>query len=531
MSSRKLLTVVLDGIGETPNTYGNAVKLARTPHLTRLGQIGPYRTLTAHGCAVGLPSDGDMGNSEVGHNALGAGKIYDQGAKLVNLAISSGRIYTSRAYLALKERVLAKNGALHLIGLLSDGNVHSHQDHLYAIMANAKKDGIKKVCLHVLLDGRDVPAKSAKNYAAALEKHAAALRSDHFKVVIASGGGRMTTTMDRYEADWSIVERGFNAHVHGKAARRFASLEEAIDAFYAEGLSDQNFPAFVICGPDGPLGKMQDGDAAILFNFRGDRAIEFSQAFAPDFSQFDRGQMPDVFYAGMMEYEGDLHIPENYLVEPPEIKGTLSEHLAAAGLRQFACSETQKYGHVTYFWNGNRTGKFDEKTEEYLEIPSDTTPFHLKPWMKASEITDETIKRLYAGGFDFGRINLANGDMVGHTGDLDAAVMAVSAVDIMVGRLLKACHDTGTILVVTADHGNADEMYDGKEGAGEPKKKTSHTLNPVPFYIYDPLDPKGWQMVDMKDASIGHLAASVMTLMGLAPHKEFLPSIVRKKDV
>jgi 2,3-bisphosphoglycerate-independent phosphoglycerate mutase len=264
----------------------------------------------------------------------------------------------------------------------------------------------------------------------------------------------MLVTMDRYEADWRIVERGWNAHVHGNA-RRFPSATAAIETFRSEnpGISDQNLPAFVIEKDGAPVGPIRDGDAVIFFNFRGDRAIEISRAFddGPTFDKFDRGVRPDVLYAGMMEYDGDLHIPKHYLVSPPEIERPMGEILAGSHISQLAISETQKYGHVTYFWNGNRSGMFDSGTETYVEIPSDRVPFEQRPWMKAAEITDRLIAELRTGKHQFARVNYANGDMVGHTGSFDATVIAVEAVDLQLARLAKAIEDLREKLNIPAN--------------------------------------------------------------------------------
>lgn len=542
MPHQPVLTVVLDGIGVRESRYGNAVKLAATPNLDYLHEVGIYRTLIAHGTKVGLPSDDDMGNSEVGHNVIGAGNVYDQGALLVANDIASGAIFKGDIWQQIISRCKQGGTTLHLIGLLSDGNVHSHHDHMFALMTEAAKAGVAKVRLHVLLDGRDVSPRSAPIYVDRLMAAIAAAPSG-CDIKVASGGGRMTTTMDRYGADWPMVHRGWQAHVLGEAPHRFPSLGAAIEHFYEdESATDQFLPSFIIDEGSGAVGAMQDGDAAILCNFRGDRAIELSEAFeAEDFSHFDRGRNPDVLYAGIMEYDGDAHIPSRCLVQPPAISGTLGEFLATKGVSQFACSETQKYGHVTFFWNGNRSGYFDEKREEYLEIPSDNLPFNLKPWMKAYEITEATIERMHKRSFDCGRINLANGDMVGHTGDLEASIIAVATVDAMVGRLMAAADKTGYGLIITADHGNCDEMYDAKSAAKlidqpslamprdqRPKAKTSHTLNPVPFYVYMPGGAKPFAIAPGIDGTIGNIAATMLDMMGMDGKDRYLPSLITK---
>ncbi len=519
-----VVVVVMDGVGLGRADRGDAVHLARTPTLDRLAR-GPWVRLAAHGTAVGMPSDGDMGNSEVGHNALGAGRVFDQGAKLVDQAVRSGSLWSGRGW----REVVAGPRALHFIGLLSDGNVHSHQDHLEALLARAAADGVGRLCVHPLLDGRDVDATSALRYIERLEGVLAGLRAGGVDARIASGGGRMTTTMDRYEADWSIVERGWRAHVLGEG-RRFPSAADAVRTFRAEdGTVDQFLPAFVVEADGAPVATIEDGDSVVFFNFRGDRAIELSRAFTePDFDAFDRVRVPATTFAGMMEYDGDLHIPARFLVEPPAIDRTMGEHLAAAGVTQFACSETQKFGHVTYFWNGNRGGKFDDASEEYLEIPSDLVPFEQRPWMKAAEITDATIAALRRDAPPrFARINYANGDMVGHTGDLGATILAVAAMDLSLGRLLAAVEAAGGVALVTADHGNADQMLrvDGKTGEYGDAPLTSHTLNAVPLYLFDPSGAR--TLATVEGAGLANVAATAFELLGVVPPGGYRPSLLR----
>lgn len=537
-SARRLLFVIMDGVGVRSSRFGNAVALARTPNLDELRKSSLYTTLEAHGTAVGMLSDTDLGNSEVGHNAMGAGRIFDQGAKLVQNSIRDGSLFRGAVWQTLIKSI--GDRALHLIGLLSDGNVHSHEDHLFAMLREAKKAGVKRVFVHALLDGRDVPEKSADIYAKRLNEVMDSLNDKEFKVQVASGGGRMRVTMDRYEADWQIVERGWNAHVHGLGERTFSSLLEAVQTFHKEGLTDQYCPSFVIADSHGPVGRIADGDGVVCFNFRGDRAIEISRAFTESsFSFFDRGRVPKVYYAGMMQYDGDLLIPEHYLVSPPAIDKTLGEYLAELGLRQFACSETQKFGHVTYFWNGNRSGKFNSKLEDYLEIPSDRIQFDARPEMKAREITNATLERMRQGAFDFARINFANGDMVGHTGNLAAAIRAVETVDAMVGELTKAAKETDTVLLVTADHGNCDEMFEGKEkdfpnwekalqGEKHPAPKTAHTLSPVPLYIFDPRGSEHYAWADVQRKTLSNLANTALVLMGQTPRSLYLPALIRR---
>ncbi|MCC6933939.1 MAG: 2,3-bisphosphoglycerate-independent phosphoglycerate mutase [Deltaproteobacteria bacterium] len=533
------LIVVMDGVGLGRDDEGNAVKRAYTPSLNKLFSTCPWTKLMAHGTAVGLPSDDDMGNSEVGHNAIGAGRVYAQGAKLVNEAISSGRLYEGEVWQRIIQQVKSHNTKLHFIGLLSDGNVHAHIDHLFALLRKSAAEGLKNVCVHPLLDGRDVDPTSALQYIEPLEKQLAEINAQSgANYRIASGGGRMLVTMDRYQIDWNIVKRGWHAHVLGKG-RSFKSATEAITAYREEnpGIQDQNLPEFVVVNANGqPLGPIEDGDGVIFYNFRGDRSIEISLAFEEqDFPYFDRERLPQVCYAGMMQYDGDLHIPKSYLVNPPTIENTMGEYLARNQIRQFACSETQKYGHVTYFWNGNRSGMFDEKFETYLQVDSDIVPFEQRPWMKAAEITDATIKAVLSGKYQQIRINLPNGDMVGHTGNFAAAVIAVSTVDLCLARLLEAVNKVNGVALITADHGNADEMYeyDKKKNAykrderGELKPLVSHTLNPVPFIIYDSANNGDYEIVQNPAAGLANIAATAFNLLGYEAPEGFSPSLVK----
>ena len=479
---KPIVLVIMDGVGRGDGGAGDAVKVANTPNLDKLFAKCPYTWLKAHGTAVGLPSDEDMGNSEVGHNALGCGQVYSQGAKLVGESIENGSLFTSATWQDLAKNAADK--AMHFMGLLSDGNVHSNISHLLALLRQAKAEGVKKAYCHILLDGRDVPATSALEYVAQLEDVLAELSDAEHEYKIASGGGRMQVTMDRYEANWAMVETGWRTHVQG-LGRQFASAAEAIETYRTElGCIDQDLPAFVVARDGEPVAKIANGDSVILFNFRGDRAQEISLAFdRKDFDKFDRPGYTGVKFAGMLQYDGDLNIPENYLVQPPVITNTLTEVLCAHGVREYALSETQKYGHVTYFWNGNRSGKVCEELEVYEEIPSDVIPFEQAPAMKSKEITEKMVENMASGKFDFLRCNFPNGDMVGHTGSMEAVVTAMEYVDAGLGRILEAAEKYGYTVCITADHGNADQMTETKKG--KTSVRTAHSLNPVPFIIWD----------------------------------------------
>ncbi|MGI9598398.1 MAG: 2,3-bisphosphoglycerate-independent phosphoglycerate mutase [Acidimicrobiales bacterium] len=523
-----VLVIVADGVGVAPADPSNAVSEAYTPTLDRLAASDLYTELAAHGEAVGLPSDDDMGNSEVGHNALGAGRIFDQGAKLVNRALVDGTLYRSPVWTDAIER--GQTGTLHFLGLHSDGNIHAHTDHLYQLLRQAAASGVRRARVHILHDGRDVPARSALTYIAATEAVLDEINRSHRQAGadyrIASGGGRMTITMDRYEADWDMVKRGYDCHTHG-VGRPFRSATEAVETMYGESeVGDQYLDEFVIVDDAGaPVGAMADGDAVILTNFRGDRAIEISRAYEePDFVVFDRGDHPDVTFAGMLQYDGDTLVPKRYLVDPPAIDRTMGEYLCAEGVHSFAISETQKFGHVTYFWNGNRSGYIDEELETYIEIPSDNIEFNKTPGMKVREITAETIGLLESGRYSFGRINFPNGDMVGHTGDLQATVEAMEVVEECVARLMRVTEELGGVLIYTADHGNADIMYTEQDGVRLPK--TSHTLSPVPFAIYDPGHGGEYSLRPPLDAGLSHVAATVLNLLGFEAPADYQPSLI-----
>lgn len=530
-----VVLVIMDGIGIGKYEEGDAVRTALTPNMDWLKKNALYSQLKAHGTAVGLPSDADMGNSEVGHNAIGCGRVFAQGAKLVSQAIESESMFHGSVWQSLVTNCCEHSSTMHFIGLFSDGNVHSHIDHLKAMLQRAKAEGVKTARIHILLDGRDVGETSALDYVDPFEAFLSELNADGVDYRIASGGGRMFITMDRYNADWSMVQRGWDTHVHG-SGRQFASAHEAIETYRQEkpGVIDQDLPAFVIAENGQPVGKIVDNDSVVYFNFRGDRSIEITRAFEDDnVTEIDRGVRPNVVYAGMMQYDGDLKLPKNYLVTPPAIDRTMGEYLVKAGVSQLAVSETQKFGHVTYFFNGNRSGKFDETLENYVEIPSDILPFEQRPWMKGAEITDVMLDAIRNNKYRFIRCNYPNGDMVGHTGVYQATQIGVESVDLCLGRLLPAIREAGGILVVSADHGNADDMYEHKKKTGETvvetgkiKVKTSHSLNPVPVFIYDPEGTANLTLSDQQGLGISSLAATCLRLLGYEPPADYDASVV-----
>ena len=538
-SASPLVLAILDGVGLEDAAPDNAVALANAPflHSAIEGRMDGHDVVSisirAHGTAVGLPSDSDMGNSEVGHNIMGAGRIFDQGAKQVEEAFRSGGIWGDSWRMVMSH----SGNRVHFLGLLSDGNVHSHIKHLFALVTEAARGGAKYIVVHPLFDGRDVTDGTALEYLGQLEDFLATIRDAHGCVaLVGSGGGRMITTMDRYEADWSIVENGWKAHVVGNS-RPFASAAEAIAVLRAEnpGISDQYLPPFTVVGGDGsPVGAMHDGDAVVLFNFRGDRITEIYRALTEDqFSKFDRGTRPrKLLVVGMTLYDGDMGIPAHFLVPPSRVTGTVSEILARSGIAQIAIAETQKFGHVTYFWNGNRSDKFDEGLETYVEIPSDKVSFDTKPRMKAAETGDALVDAIRSGRYPFIRANFAGGDMVGHTGVIPASVIAVEAIDEALTRVHQAVQDAGGTLIITADHGNC-EMLVERDKSGSPLRdahgadvpKKSHTLSPVPFVVIDHR-PRSLTVAELPDPGISNIGATILNLLGIDPPSDFRPPLV-----
>ncbi|MED6194753.1 Phosphoglucomutase-1 [Stylosanthes scabra] len=513
---KPIAVVVLDGWGEANADQYNCIHTAETPTMDSLKKGAPerWRLVKAHGTAVGLPSDDDMGNSEVGHNALGAGRIFAQGAKLVDLALESGKIYDGEGFKYIQESFA--NGTLHLIGLLSDGGVHSRLDQLQLLLKGVSERGVKRVRVHILTDGRDVLDGSSVGFVETLENDLAKLREKGIDARIASGGGRMHVTMDRYENDWNVVKRGWDAQVLGEAPYKFKSALEAA------------------------VGPIVDGDAVVTFNFRADRMVMIAKSLEyENFDKFDRVRFPKIRYAGMLQYDGELKLPSHYLVSPPEIDRTSGEYLVHNGIRTFACSETVKFGHVTFFWNGNRSGYFNQQLEEYVEIPSDSgITFNEKPKMKALEIGEKARDAILSRKFDQIRVNLPNGDMVGHTGDIEATVVACKAADEAVKMILDAIEQVGGIYLVTADHGNAEDMVK-RDKSGKPaldkegkiQVLTSHTLQPVPIAIGGPgLAPGVRFRNDVPTGGLANVAATVMNLHGFVAPGDYETTLIEVVD-
>lgn len=537
-----MAVVILDGWGEAnPDKY-NCIHTANTPTMDSLKTGAPekWRLVRAHGKAVGLPTEDDMGNSEVGHNALGAGRIYAQGAKLVDFALASGKIYEGEAFKYIKESF--DKSTLHLIGLLSDGGVHSRIDQLQLLLKGAAEHGAKRIRVHILTDGRDVLDGSSVGFVETLEKDLANLREEGIDAQIASGGGRMYVTMDRYENDWDVVKRGWDAQVLGEAPHKFQNAVEAVKTLRSKPqANDQYLPPFVIVDESGKaIGPIVDGDAVVTLNFRADRMVMLAKALEyEDFDKFDRVHFPKIRYAGMLQYDGELKLPSHYLVSPPEIERTSGEYLVKNGVRTFACSETVKFGHVTFFWNGNRSGYFDSTKEEYVEIPSDVgITFNVQPKMKALEIGEKARDAILSRKFDQVRVNIPNSDMVGHTGDIQATTVACEAADLAVKMIIDAIEQVGGIYVITADHGNAEDMVK-RNKSGQPlldkegniQILTSHTLQPVPIAIGGPgLAPGVRFRSDVPNGGLANVAATFINLHGFEAPNDYETTLIEVAD-
>ena len=492
-----IVLAVLDGVGLAPSGPGNAVSQAQTEFLARASREYLHLALNASGEAVGLVP-GQMGNSEVGHNVIGSGQIIKQGIARINEAFNTGEIFHSEVWKEVVERLDASGTTLHFAGIFSDGGVHSHIEHLEKMITAACIAGVSRIRLHAVFDGRDVPPQSEPKFIKWFDKLAAKFpRAD---IKIADGGGRMKVTADRYENDWQMVKRGFDMMVKGEADYYFESAEEGIIKLRESNpdLQDQDLPGFVVVTEDGyPIGKIEKGDVVIYFDFRADRAVEISQALSePEFPYFNRGDFnpEEIYFVGMTEYNIDKHIPKNYLVPPVEIKQTLHEFLSGAGISQLAVSETVKF----------------EKApgEEFVKIESYSGNFDDKPEMRSAEITDAVINNL--DKYKFVRINYPGGDMVGHTANIEATAKAMEAVDKSLGRIAEKVDELGGVLVIIADHGNAEELLDAD---GNPK--TSHTLNKVPCIFYDnTLNRKKYHLADISEPGLANIAATMAVLLG-----------------
>jgi 2,3-bisphosphoglycerate-independent phosphoglycerate mutase len=501
--SKPLLLMILDGWGINPHRENNAIALTAPPVMGRLLREYPSTELTASGMAVGLP-DGQMGNSEVGHLNIGAGRVVYQELTRITKAIRDESFFRNPVLLDCMAKTRASGGRLHLAGLLSDGGVHSHNTHLYALLELARREGIREVLVHCFLDGRDTPPKSAAGYLAALEEELKRI-----------GSGRIATIMGRYYAmdrdnRWDRVEKAYLAMVRGEG-KHSSSAGRAIAESYDEGITDEFVLPAIMAGKDAPVGTLRDGDGFVFFNFRSDRSREITRALTePEFAGFARGVRPELAsFVCMTEYDETFHLPVAF--GPEELKNILGEVVSRAGLRQLRIAETEKYAHVTFFFNGGNETPFSGEDRVLVPSPKEVATYDLKPEMSAFGVADELIAQIKEGIYDFIVLNFANADMVGHTGVLEAAMKAIAAVDVCVGRVVDAVLSRGGILLITADHGNAETMVDE---SGNPH--TAHTCNPVPFILVD--DSR--KNIRLRPGILADIAPTVLQLLGICQPEE-----------
>ena len=527
-----LIHVVLDGWGVGAADGTNAVNKANLPVMSRLIRGCPYTQLWTHGKYVGLPNEKDMGGSEVGHMTMGAGMVMEQGPTLIQNLLQSGEFFENPVLSRIIQNCVERDTPLHLLGLLSNGNIHSHVDHTEAIIRHAFQSGIRRCYLHALLDGRDVGVQSALDFTEPFEKLFSELKGQRpgIDYAFASGGGREVITMDR-DNNWEKIETGWQIHVHGQSENQFPSIRDAIEHFRKQNpeIIDQDIPGFVIFRNGEAVGRIEDQHALIFTNFRGDRATEFSQAvLADDFPYFERYRCPEVLFAGMTQYDQDNQIPPDYLVGTPVVEEPFGKRILELGLKQFRLSETQKFAHVTFFYNGGYREPLDPLQENYHFIASDKIPsFAERPAMKAPGISKKAVEFINSGEYQYGLINFANADMVGHTGDFQATVLAVEAVDAALDNIVRAIDAVNGLLVITADHGNADEMLISNQN-GTLEISTKHSLNPVPFLIYDPLYNGDYRLKPFGqdyNNNLSNIAATNFLLLGQAVPDDLAPSL------
>ena len=527
-----LIHVVLDGWGVGAADGTNAVNKANLPVMSRLIRGCPYTQLWTHGKYVGLPNEKDMGGSEVGHMTMGAGMVMEQGPTLIQNMLQSGEFFENPVLSRIIQNCVERDTPLHLLGLLSNGNIHSHVDHTEAIIRHAFQSGIRRCYLHALLDGRDAGVQSALDFTEPFEKLFSELKGQRpgIDYAFASGGGREVITMDR-DNNWEKIETGWQIHVHGQSENQFPSIRDAIEHFRKQNpeIIDQDIPGFVIIRNGEAVGRIEDQHALIFTNFRGDRATQFSRAvLADEFPYFERYRCPEVLFAGMTQYDQDNQIPPDYLVGTPVVEEPFGKRILELGLKQFRLSETQKFAHVTFFYNGGYREPLDPLKENYHFIASDKIPsFAERPAMKASGISKKAVEFINSGEYQYGLINFANADMVGHTGDFQATVRAVEAVDSALDNIVRAIDAVNGLLVITADHGNADEMLISNQN-GTLEISAKHSLNPVPFLIYDPLYNGDYRLKPFGQEynnNLSNIAATNFLLLGQAVPDDLAPSL------
>jgi len=503
---KPVLLLVLDGWGIRAQRDANAIAIAGTPNMDALMREYPWTEVDTSGLSVGLP-EGQMGNSEVGHTNLGAGRIVYQDLVRINRAVEDGSFFQNDALLLACRRAKAAGGALHLMGLVSDGGVHSSQEHLYACLDLARREGVARCFVHAFMDGRDTPPRSGVGYMRALERR-----------IEDTGYGRVASVHGRYFAmdrdkRWDRVEQAYAAMVRGEGYRASNGVA-AVESSHAHGETDEFVkPTVIVNGEGKPVGQLKDGDAVIFFNFRSDRAREITRALAEEgFKDFDRKVVPHLSaYVCMTQYDETFAYPVAFA--PQSLDEIFPEIVSRAGLKQLRCAETEKYAHVTFFFNGGRETVYPGEDRLLIPSPRDVKTYDEKPEMAAREVTEKLVAAIGTGKYGFVLANLANPDMVGHTGLLDAAVKAVKVVDECVGRLWKAAQGQRMAMLVTADHGNCELMTDPVTG----QPHTAHTLNPVPFILADP-DLRGAKL--RARGVLADIAPTALQVMGLPQPKE-----------
>ena len=500
MKDKLTMLMILDGFGKNENSKGNAVKMANTPNIDKLMKIWPTSEVYASGLNVGLP-DGQMGNSEVGHTNIGAGRIVYQDLTRITKSIEDGDFFSISEFGKAIDSCKEKNTKLHLMGLLSDGGVHSHMRHLYALLELAKRKDFENVYVHCFMDGRDTPPASGENYILKLEEK-----------MKEKGVGRIATIAGRFYAmdrdkRWQRVQKAYDAMVFGKGEKATSSIS-AIESSYQKEVFDEFIEPTVICNGENPVATIEDGDSVIFYNFRPDRAREITRALVdPDFNEFETKKM-NLNFVCFTQYDETMPNVE-IAFKPESLKNTFGEYISSKGYTQLRIAETEKYAHVTFFFNGGEEKQYPGEDRILVPSPKVET-YDMKPEMSANEVTEKVVDAIHSKKYDAIILNYANPDMVGHTGNLEAAIKAIETIDTCVGKVVEAVQEQEGVLLITADHGNAEQMIDYK--TGEPQ--TAHTTNPVPLILV------GKDDVKLKNGRLCDLTPTMLDIMGLEKPQE-----------
>ena len=496
MSKKTTMLMIIDGYGINENEKGNAVKAANTPNLEKLYKTCPTTEIYTSGLKVGLP-EGQMGNSEVGHTNIGAGRIVYQQLTRITKSIEDGDFFSIPEFVSAIENCKKNSSKLHIMGLVSDGGVHSHIRHLSGLLEMAKRKDFEDVYVHCFLDGRDTPPASAENYIMQLEEK----MKDKGVGKIASVSGRFYS-MDR-DKRWDRIQKTYNAMVNGEGEKA-SSATKAIEDSYQKEVFDEFVVPTVICNGENPIATISKNDSVIFFNFRPDRAREITRTLVDvDFNEFETKKDLNLYFVCMTEYDATL--PNvNVAFKPERLVNTFGEYISNKGLTQLRIAETEKYAHVTFFFNGGEEKQYPGEDRILVPSPKVAT-YDLKPEMSEPEVTEKVVEAINSGKYDSIILNYANSDMVGHTGSMEAAIKALEAVDDGVGKVVEAMKNNGGVLLITADHGNSEQMIDYT--TGEPH--TAHTTNPVPLILV------GMENVKVKSGKLADLAPTMLDIMGI----------------